>query len=34
VSYRSTAHERALETREPRCVPRVVKSFFISVVHS
>jgi hypothetical protein len=27
-------HERALETHEPSCVPRVGKPFFIPVVHS
>jgi hypothetical protein len=27
-------HERALETREPSCVPRVAKTFFIPVAHS
>jgi hypothetical protein len=27
-------HEHALETREPSCVPRAAKPFFILVVHS
>jgi hypothetical protein len=27
-------HERALKTREPSCVPKAVKPFFILVVHS
>jgi hypothetical protein len=27
-------HERALETREPSCVHRTAKSFFIPAVHS
>jgi hypothetical protein len=27
-------HERALETREPNCVPRAAKPFFILVIHS
>jgi hypothetical protein len=27
-------HERALETHEPSCVPRIAKPFFIAVVHS
>jgi hypothetical protein len=27
-------HERALETREPSCVHRAAKSFFIPAVHS
>jgi hypothetical protein len=27
-------HERALETSEPSCVHRVVKPFFILVIHS
>jgi hypothetical protein len=27
-------HERALETREPSCVSRVAKPFFIPVVHN
>jgi hypothetical protein len=27
-------HEQALETREPSCVPRAAKPFFIPVVHS
>jgi hypothetical protein len=27
-------HERAFETREASCVPRVAKPFFISVVHN
>jgi hypothetical protein len=27
-------HERAVETREPTCVPRAAKIFFIRVVHS
>jgi hypothetical protein len=27
-------HERALETREPNCVPRAAKPFIIHVVHS
>jgi hypothetical protein len=27
-------HERALEIREPSCVPRAAKHFFIPVVHS
>jgi hypothetical protein len=26
-------HERALETRESSCVPRIAKSFFIHVAH-
>jgi hypothetical protein len=26
-------HERAVETREPSCVPRAAKCFFIPVVH-
>jgi hypothetical protein len=30
----SITHERALKTREPSCVPRAVKPFFIPVVHS
>jgi hypothetical protein len=30
----SVMHERALETREPSCVARVAKFFFILVVHS
>jgi hypothetical protein len=30
----SVMHERALETREPSCVPRAAKLFFILVVHS
>jgi hypothetical protein len=30
----SVMHERALKTREPSCVPRVAKPFFIPVVHS
>jgi hypothetical protein len=30
----SVMHERALETREPSCVPRATKLFFILVVHS
>jgi hypothetical protein len=27
-------HEHAMKTREPSCVPRAVKPFFIPVVHS
>jgi hypothetical protein len=27
-------HERALETREPSCVTKEAKHFFIHVVHS
>jgi hypothetical protein len=27
-------YERALETREPSCVPRAAKPFFIPVVHN
>jgi hypothetical protein len=27
-------HERALETREPSCVPKAAKPFFIPVVHN
>jgi hypothetical protein len=30
----SVMHERALETREPTCVPRTAKPFLIPVVHS
>jgi hypothetical protein len=30
----SEMHERALETYEPNCVPRTVKSFFIPMIHS
>jgi hypothetical protein len=30
----SVTHERALKTREPSCVPRAAKPFFIHVVHS
>jgi hypothetical protein len=30
----SVTHERALETREPSCVPRAAKCFFIPVIHS
>jgi hypothetical protein len=30
----SITHERAMKTREPSCVPRVVNPFFISAVHN
>jgi hypothetical protein len=30
----SVMHERAVETCEPSCMPRVAKPFFIPVVHS
>jgi hypothetical protein len=30
----SVTHEHALETREPSCVPRAAKTFFIPMVHS
>jgi hypothetical protein len=30
----SETHERAVEIREPSCVPRAAKHFFIPVVHS
>jgi hypothetical protein len=29
----SVMHEHALETREPNCVPRAAKTFFIPMVH-
>jgi hypothetical protein len=30
----SVTHERTLETREPSCVPRAAKLFFIPVIHN
>jgi hypothetical protein len=30
----SVMHERALKTREPRCMPRAAKPLFIPVVHN
>jgi hypothetical protein len=30
----SVTHERTLETREPSCMTRATKTFFIPMVHS